>query len=586
MRRSRRPSMTGPALVVAVLALAATTGCVGMPDNGPVHSTDEEVRSPPDVGVERRAQPPQEGDSPQNIVNGFLQAMTAYPVNIQITRDFLAAGEQDAWNPSARIITYQGPYRASGTSAVNVRLDDAHWVDAHGSWRGARGDGKPSLRFDMIQENDEWRIAAAPDAFIVPENWFRDHYTPASVYYLDPTARILVPEPIFVPADQLTSALVHALLDPPGPRLTDVSRSFVPQGLTPGLSVPIDDNGVATITLDGDAGLLTPEAAKLLVYQFAWTLKQDPRLTGFTITIGDEPVTLAEGSTHFSVDLGSEYQPTDVQASSLLFVLRNGLLESGDAGGTAPVAGTFGTTQEGIESVAVSLQAERAAAITGGRSSVLLGSVNDDSMLPVQVVSGATSLLRPAWDFADRLWLVDRTADGARVSIIDTAREETEVVPVTVKGITGAPVKDFLVSRDGTRLVAFIHGRRADTLRVSRIRYTSQGHVLGATRSRNLPWSEGDIQRIRDIGWRSATSVAVLSQLTRDVAQVVSIPVDGSTGQIDRLGLQDRAISLVASPVPNEALYIRTLDGLEDPTGAEGGAKPLPLGVRFIGYAG
>jgi hypothetical protein len=236
--------------------------------------------------------------------------------------------------------------------------------------------------------------------------------------------------------------------------------------------------------------------------------------------------------------------------------------------------------------VAVSLQAERAAAITGGRTSVLLGSVNDDSMLPVQVVSGATALLRPAWDFADRLWLVDRTADGALVSVIDTARDETEVVPVPVPGITGAPVRDFLVSRDGTRLVALVHGRRADTLRVSRIRSDSQGGLVGATRSRNLPWSEGDIQRIRDIGWRSATSVAVLHQLTRDVAQVVSIPVDGSTGQIDRLGLQDRALALVASPVPNEPLYIRTQDGLEDPTGAEGGAKPLPLGVSFIGYAG
>jgi hypothetical protein len=547
-------------------------------------TTQDEVHSPPPVGVERRAQPPQEGDSPQNIVNGFLQAMTAFPVNIQITRSFLAAGEQDAWDPSRRIITYDGPYNPKGVSKVTVRLDDAHWIDARGTWRGRRGNGRPELRFSLVQENDEWRIASAPDAFIVPTDWFQNHYRSASVYYLDPTATILVPEPVFVPDDQLASGLVRALVGGPGPRLVDVSRSFVPPGLKLALSVPVDQEGVASINLDGDAERLTPEAAKLLVYQFAWTLRQAPGLTGFRISIRDEPVTLADGSSHFSIELGSEYDPNDVQASSLLFAVRDGMLESGESLETQPVNGPFGTLG-GIESVAVGLKAQLAAAVTGDGTSLLLGSVNDDSRPVTQVVSGASELLKPSWDFGRRVWLVDRTTRGARVSYIDTTRGLTPH-PVTIPGISGLRVKRFIVSRDGTRLVAVVQGRSADQLRVSRIRHSTQGRVLGATASRSLTWSGGDTQRIRDIGWRSPTRVAVLHLLTQQVSQVVSVSVDGAGGPQDSLAQQDPAQALVSSPVSDETLYTWSPGRLVDPTGGSGGPQSLDQDVTSVQYVG
>ena len=129
-------------------------------------------------------------------------------------------------------------------------------------------------------------------------------------------------------------------------------------------------------------------------------------------------------------------------------------------------------------------------------------------------------------------------------------------------------MKDLIVSRDGTRLVAVVQGKRGDTLRVSRLRYGSQGGLIGATPSRNLAWGTDDAQRIRDIGWRSATSVAVLNQLTPDYAQVVPVPVDGSTPSERRLAQQDRASAVVSSPVPDETLYLVTA---ERPGGPDGG---------------
>ena len=56
----------------------------------------------------------------------------------------------------------------------------------------------------MAIENGEWRIAEAPDALIVPETWFEQRFRQVSLYFFDPSAQILVPEPVFVPrGDQL-----------------------------------------------------------------------------------------------------------------------------------------------------------------------------------------------------------------------------------------------------------------------------------------------------------------------------------------------------------------------------------------------
>ena len=574
-------------LLVATLlmTLVATTACVGVPDTGPVVSADDRVRTQPEADVERRAQPPQEGQSAQEVVTAFLQAMTAYPVRTDVARQFLATDARAGWDPLRKVITYESRGSTTGNSEVRVDLIGAHWIDGRGTWRGQRGEGDIQLGFPIVQEGDAFRIASAPNALIVPDDWFQDHYAPASIYYLDPTVRILVPEPVFVPTDQTAAALVDRLLDEPSPALKDVVRSFVPPDLKLDLSVPVSDEGVATVALEGDPGPLTPEAAKLMVYQFAWTLRQDERVTTFSITIGDQPVTMEGGTSQFSVELGSEYAPYDVQASSLLFRLQGGLLESGDSLTSTPVDGPLGQTQYGVEQVSVSLTAGLAASISGGGTALSLSSVNDQTHPVKQVLRDATRLLTPAWDFADRLWLVDQTADGARVSVIDTSRDENRPIPVDVPGISGNRIRTLLVSRDGTRLVAVVKGKQADTLRISRIRYDGLGRNPEATRSRNLPWSAEDVQRIRDIGWRSVTSVGVLYQLTREAAQVASVPVDGSSAETNRVGLLDRGWALVASPAPNETLYIRTPEGLADPTGAEGGTASLPPDVS-IGYAG
>nr|WP_246298698.1 LpqB family beta-propeller domain-containing protein [Nocardioides panaciterrulae] len=435
-------------------------------------------------------------------------------------------------------------------------------------------------------ENGEYRIEDAPNALIVPETWFEQRFREVSLYFFDPTATILVPEPVFVPrGDQLTTALVKGLLRGPGTELDRVSRSFIPPGLDYGVSVTVSDAGVADISLKGDVSPENSQAVDLMMAQFAWTLRQDPAVRAFQVTVGGQQIQLPGGVSEVSVEEGAAYDPTGFRSSSLLYGLRDGLLVSGTASGLDPVDGPLGQDREGIRSLAVNLDATRAAGVTDDGSAVVVAPVHAPGTEVRQEASGASDLLRPAWDFADRLWLVDRTPGGARISYVWHDR----LTALQVSGITGRQVRGFLVSRDGSRLVAVVHrGRAGDAIMVSRIKHDDQGRVLGAERAQRLVWEGSGRLRIRDLAWRTTTSIAVLNLVGDQLAQVRALPLDGSPPAIGSLSttLPGNIEGLVGSPAPSEDLYARTRSSLRDLSSSGSGLQNLESGTTALGYVG
>ena len=98
----------------------------------------------------------------------------------------------------------------------------------------------------------------APNALIVPQDWFLNLYRQVSVYFFDPTAQILVPEPVFRaarrPAPHRPDPRPPAR---PPPGLEHVTQTFMPPGLSVAVGSPSPDDGVADVLLDGDAGQLS-----------------------------------------------------------------------------------------------------------------------------------------------------------------------------------------------------------------------------------------------------------------------------------------------------------------------------------------
>jgi hypothetical protein len=583
--RSRRLATA----VVLCATLLLPVGCVRLPESGPVvetHSGGSTTINEPAYIIPK---PPQAGDSAADVVKGFLDAMTAFPTELTVARQFLSVEGRASWNPGLKTITYADASPPRGAPPkVSVTLTGADALDERGAWTGPVPRNERVLPFPVARDADgEWRITEAPNALVVPETWFEQRYRQVAVYFFDPSARVLVPEPVFVPlGEQLATTLTAALLRGPGPRLDQVSRSFIPPGLTFSVSVPVSADGVADIALTGDVGQQTPQAISLMLAQLTWTLRQEPTIRTLRVTIGGQAIQLPGQDSDVSVTQGGEYDPTGFQASSLLYGLRGGLLVSGPPETLMAVDGPLGTTHYGLSQIAVNLNATTAAAVSGKGRSVLEAPVRAPGKTVREIVSGAANLLRPAWDIADRLWLVDRAPHGARVQVRENDRNST----VEVAGISGADVRQFLVSRDGSRLVAVVRRPgRGDSLMVSRIRHDTQGRVLGASAAKRIGWhGEGNVS-IRDIGWSGPTSVVALQALAGEQFFAVrTISVDGSPPGPDSLAntLTGKVLGLVSSPVPSETLYAVTTSLLLDQTNTVRQNVPLDSRVTSLGYAG
>lgn len=577
-------------LLAVVLALCCcVTGCVSMPTSGRVSAADPTAEATRGTGIAIDPRPPQRGATPPEIVQGFLDAMVATPIQTRTAQQFLTQEARTAWNPGQATIIYdeKSPLRSAG-SVVSLDLTDGHSIDARGSWQGALPPEESTLSFTMEKERGEWRIADAPNALVVPADWFDGQFAQLSLYFFDPTGRVLVPEPVFVPrGNQLATILVRDLVQGPSAALAPVERSFLPPGVSAGLSVLVGSDGTADVVLTGgsaDASALGSQALTMMAAQLAWTLRQDPTVSGVRVTLGDRVVQLAGGRTRFTVDDGPEYDPAGYQTSPQLFGLSaDGLLVSGQPPTLTPVPGPFGQAAAGLRDVAVDLDGQLAAGVTGEGTSVVRSEVRAGGGEPVVVAAGATSLLRPVWDVAGRLWLVDAAKRGAKVSYVgpDGLRR-----PVDVPGVSGAGVSRFLVSRDGSRLVAVVAGEATDRLVVSRIRSDESGNVLGATTAQDLVGADESPMGIKDITWLTPTSVLVLHQLA-EAAQLRTVAVDGSSVAFsDSPGLvADRLDRLVGSPVAGRPTY-----GLADQRllGLTGDTQDASLSapVTAVGYAG
>lgn len=569
---------------LALCGALLATACVRMPSDGPVTEVDTEVSSTSPPGISYDPAPPQGGESSTEIVADFLEAMKATPSKTSVAREFLTADAQRSWTPETSIITYGELGDPVGDLAVSLPLTGIEEYDDRGAWQRSRPG--ETITFELASEDGEWRIDGLPDALIVPGSWFENAFRPVSLYFFDPTGQIFVPEPVFIPVgEQVASSMVRGLLDNPAadPRLT---RTFVPPGFTSGVSVPITSAGVAEVSLVGDPAAVDKEVSQRILTQLIWTVRQEPRIRAVRLTIGEDDQGLSGAATQVSLDVGDAYDPTGAQSSGDLFGLLDGQVVRGSIGAFLPTAGPMGTARLGVRSIGVNLTGDRVAGVSGDGRSLLMAPV-DTAGRAVEVASDARDLLPPAWDFADRVWLVDRALGGAVISVVVGQQRPRQI---EVPGVSGRDVRHLLVSRDGSRLVAVVRTPKGDRVLASRILHSDTGRVLQATGTVTLDFvPAGTTQVIRDIGWRSPTAISVLSDIQEDLAQVETISVDGSPGDLVFEGasrLRGGTRELVSSPVRGAEVFAVARQAVSDLTVPERPIGPLPEGLSSLTYVG
>ena len=583
----RRPA----ALVLGLLLALLLTGCIGLPDDGPVVESDTTGSGSREDAMTIDPLGPQPGQSPSEVVKGFLDAMQATPIDDTVARQFLTRSSAELWEPATTIvydtISLPRPSAESG-NLVDVKLTGADQVDDRGTWQGALNvSTETDLHFAVKKEDGEYRIGAPPDELIVPRSWYSQRFRQVSLYFFDPTSRVLVPDPVFVPRGvDLASILVQRLIAGPDPDLFGYSRNLLPDGADPDISVPVSSDGVATVDL-GDVPVPSPADRGLLVAQLAWTLRQDTSVDRLRVLVDGQPMTTPGEGSDVSVTTGEAFAPYVAEANRLLFGLQDDRMVAGGAGNLAPVSGPFGQPGLALRSITANLDASRAAGVTRDGSTMYVGDVRATEGVTteaVAVVQGASDLLPPSWDFSGQLWMVDRRDDGAVVSYLRAGHVEE----VVVNGISGQDVKSFLVSRDGSRLVAVIRSGDEDAVVVSRLLQTQQGLFAGALDARQVDVEEGRGLRIKDIAWLTATSIVVLHPIGEELFQVRTASVDGAPGGIDDLSvtLDGRIEGLIGTPDPRQSTYAVAEGRLVDLSGPTGGDLRVDPGITSLGYVG
>ena len=287
-------------MCLVAAAVAAVAGCVSMPDSGAVGDvTASPQASAPQGLIGPFANPPAPGESPSQIVSGFLVASASYTTSA-IAREYLAGPASGQWNPDSVTVLSQFNMSSAGTppsagrraaQRTTVTVDGSVLATFNGSgeYVSAQGQDQPggTTTFDLIRVDGQWRITNPPPYRMLNQDEFSLYYKAQDLYFLarpslsGQPGPVLVPDSVLVPlgasASQLVISLVNALTQPPQPSWLATGAISAFPGKTQLLTTPSVDGATATVNL---GGAVTPRTAATVLDQVAaqlvWTLTGSP----------------------------------------------------------------------------------------------------------------------------------------------------------------------------------------------------------------------------------------------------------------------------------------------------------------------
>lgn len=556
-------------VVSAGLLAVLLCGCSTLP-------TDGEVRSRAENGTGSGSQAPYfappgptRGDNREGVVRGFLLAMQANPPSTAVARSFLTERAAATWTPDEGTYIYDGSSVEVDGELIRASLSDAHQLDPRGRWDTGPGGPPPSIGFELVREDDEWRIDNPQNVLAVPASYFSSLFVPFHLYFFDRTGTVLVPERVYLPrGEQTASNLLRGLLA--GPRSSEKAAltTAIPGGRAD-RGVLVSEDGVAEVPIGSGVLRLPGEQLDRVVAQLAWTLRQVPGITRMRLTVDGLGVPLPNGQDDVSVRTGAQFDPVAAPGRSTWGLVGRRVVRIEDDTAVA-VGGPLGRPGFALRSVAGTGEFDQVAAVArNGRVLYVAPDGGPTAAARVRVAVNGTDLLRPVYDRFGSLWTVDRTAGGAVVHVV---RGDVDRV-VRVPGVTGRNVVAFTVTRDGARIAAALAGDDSPRVLVASLVRDAKGRFLSASPARTVDADVEGRGRIVDLGQSSETSLALLLQSGTGSGRILQVEIDGSPGEPSsgnpRL-IPGTLRGLAVSPDPDLPTGVVTVDGqllVQDGTG-------------------
>jgi hypothetical protein len=384
----------------------------------------------------------------------------------------------------------------------------------------------------------QWRIVNPPAGLMVSRYLFTTNYTAVNLHFLNSAGDVLVPDPrFFASGEQAPVAVVRAQLDGPSAWLEPVVQKVATADVgVDGVTIQAD--GVADVRLAAGAGTLAREQRSALLSELAYTMTGLPAVSAVQVTAGGQPWQSDFGTSQVGPQTFASRSPTNSSAARVLFTISDGKLKrlrdpsrwddqiEVDSGIVKP------------EQIAVRSDLGEVAAITASGTQLQTAPLGAGKPKVLRV---GTALLRPDYARNGELWsfAVDG-ADSLRVYRDTTAQKvDTSALP---KG----EVVAAKLSQDGARIaVALRRGARTE-VGLAVVARTQGAVRLTGWHAIDLTMNTGMAGRAVDVGWVSATELAVLQVGTGGQTSVIRVSQDGAaatdigpsnSGSLEQLGV-------------------------------------------------
>lgn len=536
---------------VVVLAVALLAGCVAIPTSGDVQTAPIDTGSD-DVTTVVLPPGPVDGQTPPEILQGFLRAGRAPQGPYSVAQQFLAPGTE--WSGTARVLV-----TTPGT-LTPVSLDEDTWavsvtvvgeVDAAGRYATVDNQ-QQTLTYDIADVDGQNRIVRADPGTVLTSNAFVNAFRGYPLYFFDPSFDYLIPDLRWFPATRsVADRIVDELLVGSSWLGPSVVVSAFPEG-SQGTAV----YAAPEVSVDLDAAVRAESAITQLrmLQQLHTSLGVLSNVTEIQVTAGGLALDPAGGS----LDPDVSYGVRDTLIGGV-----DGRIGSLGVDGVSAISG-IGTRADLLQPTAFALARDRSAVAVLGPAGVSLVGTSGD---PITIDSRA-GLIAPTLDVHGYVWSVPRDDPSGLIAV--DAAGDTHALPLPADG----EVVAVEMSRDGARLlVALATAEGPQVLLLGIQRDADLAPVaFGGTVDLGTPGA------VVDVAWVDGTHVAVLWSGVEGT-QVDVLALGGPT---ESLGEVDDAVSIVGG---NLVAGIRVLlaDGSVRRPSDAGGWRDTGLTASFLG---
>ncbi|UAJ81441.1 GerMN domain-containing protein [Leifsonia sp. ZF2019] len=498
------------AAAVAVAVALVLSACASIPDSGPVRQGGPVAQVDDPLDLDFNPSPPEKGASQQRIVQGFIDAASSPKNNFGIAREYLTDAMAASWNPDESVTVDDGRNRTydSDGDQWGVEVNPVASVDSVGAYHPVTSRAPIGLRYELVKQSGEWRIAVAPNGIVIDDPTFRAVFTQQTLYFYSPDYSYLVPDARWFPARVATSAtrVASAVLAGPAKWLNGAVANAFPEGTQLAVPSVTTVGGVAQVDLSSEAGradTLQLQRMQLQLEQSLGSLAQSVQLS-------------IEGNVEQIAPLSSGAAPQqDPSVDTHAIVSRGDTFGLLSGSTVAPLSG-LSDRVVALQPTAVALDAARDEAAVLSAGGAYLVRRSGDTIR----VDARAGLIAPAIDNTGFVWSVPADAPGA----LQATAANGEVHAVATDWPQAVGIQSFALSRDGTRVVALLRTSTGYALVAAGIVRGSGSVPTSLTQPVELAVGSGTPLAVT---WTGELTVAVLNATNGDATSIVEQTIGG-----------------------------------------------------------